>query len=485
MFKFIKKSLDLDLIKMYDIHMDDFDIVVIGGGPGGYVAAIESARLGFNTALIEKDTLGGTCLNRGCIPSKSLLKSAEIADELLNKSKKRGFNFDNLTFDYKKIVQHSKTTVRRLKSGLNTLLSNKDISILEGHAKFKDSNTLEIESSDSTTSLVSAKQIIISTGSTPYFPEDLKPDGELIVDSDYVLNSDTLPNKICIIGGGYIGIEFAYFYSSFGIEVSIVESEESILSSLDSEISIELKKSYEKRGIKIFESSAVKEIINQDSMANIILSNQESDIIENVDKVLVSTGRIPNTSGLNLKSAGVKTDKFGFIKVDNNFRTNIDNIFAIGDVIGGLMLAHKASEEGFLLINEVININKDLSDKPLVVPACIYCQPEISYIGITEDLAKTKKIPYKVGKYPFKANGKSLAGDETLGFCKILADKNDKILGAHIIGKGATEMISEISLIMSNNLSLKSITNTIHPHPTLSEIIFESTHILNKTPRNY
>ena len=486
MFKFIKKSLDLDLIKMYDIHMEVFDVVIIGGGPGGYVAAIEATRLGLKTALIEKDSLGGTCLNRGCIPSKSLLKSAEIADELLNKSKKRGFNFDNLSFDYQKILQNSKTTVRRLKSGLNTLLSNKGINIIEGEASFQDSSTLKIKSKDSKNEIIKAKNIIVSTGSTPFFPKELEPDGKLIIDSDYVLESEELPKKICIVGGGYIGIEFAYFYSSFDVEVLLIESEESILPAIDSEISIELKKSYEKRGIKIFESSFVKEIFKNDSTASIVLSNPESTTtIDKVDKILISTGRIPNTQNLNLESAGVKIDQFGFIKVDENFRTNINNIYAIGDVIGGLMLAHKASEEAFLLINKVIDKGEDLSQKSLIVPACIYCQPEISYVGITEDLAKIKKIPYTLAKYPFRANGKSLASDETLGFCKILIDKEDKIIGAHIIGKGATEMIAEITLVMTNNLTFKALSDTIHPHPTLSEILFETSHILNKTPRNF
>ena len=239
--------------------MDDYEIVIIGGGPGGYVAAIESAKLGFKTALIEKGALGGTCLNRGCIPSKSLLKSAELADELLNKAKQKGFVFENLTFDFNKVVENSKKNVRRLKSGLTSLLSKKEITILDGQASFVDKNTLEIESQKNTQT-IKGGDIIISTGSTPYFPSGLEPDGKLIVDSDYVLNATELPNKICIVGGGYIGIEFAYLYSSFGVEVAIIESEESILSSIDSEISLELKKAFKKRGIKIYESSSIKEL---------------------------------------------------------------------------------------------------------------------------------------------------------------------------------------------------------------------------------
>ena len=304
--------------------MDDYEIVIIGGGPGGYVAAIESAKLGFKTALIEKGALGGTCLNRGCIPSKSLLKSAELADELLNKAKQKGFVFENLTFDFNKVVENSKKNVRRLKSGLTSLLSKKEITILDGQASFVDKNTLEIESQKNTQT-IKGGDIIISTGSTPYFPSGLEPDGKLIVDSDYVLNATELPNKICIVGGGYIGIEFAYLYSSFGVEVAIIESEESILSSIDSEISLELKKAFKKRGIKIYESSSIKELKKGSDNVDIELSNIDSDIIKSVDKVLISTGRIPNTKSLNLDLAGILTDKFGFIKVDKNFKTNIKN----------------------------------------------------------------------------------------------------------------------------------------------------------------
>jgi len=464
--------------------MDNYEIVIIGGGPGGYVAAIESAKLGFKTALIEREALGGTCLNRGCIPSKSLLKSAELADELLNKAKQKGFLFENLTFDFNKVVENSKKNVRRLKSGLTSLLSKKEITILDGQASFTGKDTLEIKSQEVTTT-IKAANIIISTGSTPYFPSGLEPDGRLVVDSDYVLNADELPKKICIVGGGYIGIEFAYLYSSFGVDVSIIESEESILGSIDSEISLELKKAYKKRGIKLYESSSIKELKKNADDVDIKLSNADSDIIESVDKVLVSTGRMPNTKSLNLDLAEISTDKFGFIKVDKNFKTNVKNAYAIGDVIGGSMLAHKASEEGYLLINEVIKEGKDLSDKHLIVPSCIYCQPEISYVGITEDMAKIKKITHDVVKYPFKANGKALASDDVTGFCKLLVGKDKKILGAHIIGKGATEMISEIALVMSNDLTIESITNTIHPHPTLSEIVLESALVLNNSPRNY
>ena len=457
--------------------MYDYDIAIIGAGPGGYVAAIEASRHGLKTALIEKKSLGGTCLNNGCIPSKTLLKSAEIADLLKNKAKKRGFLFENLSFDYELVVENSKKNTKRLKSGLTNLLNKKNIDIFDGEASFINKNEIKILQNNGETE-ISSNNIIISTGSKPFFPKNFRPNGDNIVDSDYVLTSNQLPKKVCILGGGYIGIEFAYLYNSFGVEVSIIESADSILSFLDTDIIDELKKNYTKKGINIYETTSIIEIHQNENEMEISLTNPEGEFKIQTQLLLLSTGRIPNTENLNLKKSGVETDSFGFIKVDGNFRTNIENIFAIGDVIGGSMLAHKASEEGSQVIDGILNQN---ISRDYIVPACIYCQPEIAYVGITEQEAKEKKINYKVSQYPFKANGKSLADDNVNGFCKIITDESDIILGVHIIGKGCTEMISEITLVMQNKLSIDSVINTIHPHPTLSEIFLEaSLNVKNK-----
>ena len=461
--------------------MYDFDIAIIGGGPGGYVAAIEASRKGLKTALIEKKYLGGTCLNNGCIPSKSLLKSAEIADLLRNKAKKRGFTFEKLTYDYSQILENSKKNTKRLKSGLTNLLSNKDITIFDGEASFINKNEISIKNQNKIIK-ISSNNIIISTGSKPFFPDNLKPNNKRIVDSDYVLNSKELPSSICILGGGYIGIEFAYLYNSFGVDVTIVESTDSILGFVDNEIVNELRKNYLKNGIKILESTKINKIDEKDDSINISFSNVNDQIDLNFDLLLLSTGRIPNTDNLELKNTKVKTDNFGFIKVDNKYLTNIDNIYAIGDVIGGSMLAHKASEEGSKVIEGIIN--PDIIKEEFIVPACIYCQPEIAYVGLTEENLIDMKIDYKISKYPFKANGKSLADDNVNGFCKLLSDHNEKILGAHIIGKGCSEMISEITLVMQNKLQLESVVNTVHPHPTLSEIFLEASLNLKDKGRN-
>ncbi len=462
------------------LYMFEYDIAIIGAGPGGYVAAIESSRLGLKTALIEKQSLGGTCLNNGCIPSKSLLKSAEIADLLTNKAKKRGFLFENLAYDYELIIENSKKNTKRLKSGLTSLLNKKDIDIFNGEASFINKNEVEIKQANDTIK-ISSENIVISTGSKPFFPNNLAPDGVNIVDSDFVLTSKELPEKICILGGGYIGIEFAYLYNSFNVDVTIIESANSILGFLDTEIVEELKKSYTKKGIKIHESTTISKIKKSEKNLKINVTNSEGEFEIDTQLLLLSTGRIPNTDNLNLSKCAVKKDKFGFIKVNNSYQTNIENIFAIGDVIGGSMLAHKASEEGSQVINQIQK--KSINDN-FIVPACIYCQPEIAYVGITEETAVEKKIDYKVSKYPFKANGKSLADDNVNGFCKIITDKDDTILGAHIIGKGCTEMISEITLVMQNKLSIESVINTIHPHPTLSEIFLEASLNVKNKGRN-
>ncbi len=276
------------------LYMYDYDVAIIGGGPGGYVAAIEASRHGLKTALIEKESLGGTCLNNGCIPSKSLLKSAEIADLLSNKAKKRGFIFENLSYDYELIVNNSKKNTKRLKSGLTSLLSKKNIDIFHGLASFKSSNELNINE-DGKQINITCDKIIISTGSKPFFPKNLKPNGKRIIDSDFVLNSKSLPESICIIGGGYIGIEFAYLYSSFGVEVTIIESSESILGFVDNEIVDELRKNFTKRGITIYESTKVEIIKETSREIRVSLLNSDNELEIDFDLVLISTGRMPNT----------------------------------------------------------------------------------------------------------------------------------------------------------------------------------------------
>ena len=447
----------------------DYEICIIGGGPSGYVAAIEAKRRGLTVAIIDQNELGGTCLNNGCIPSKSLLKAAEFYQDLSNNVEKKGFSFQNLSFDYELIVSNSKKNIKRLKSGLENLIKKKEIAVVYGNAKFIDSNSIQVINNNKDI-IINSKNFIIATGSKPYYPDGFNKDGKRIIDSDDILNESNLPNSICIIGGGYIGLEFAYLYNTFGVDVTILESQNSIISNTDTEIVSLLKKDFLKQGIKIYEDILIKNVIKNSNY--VMLEVEGGSLNKNnlkFDKILISTGRIPNTSELSLDLINVEMDTNGYIKT-KNFQTSVKNIYAIGDTIMGPMLAHKASDDGFKVLKSIFNEN---STETSPIPSCIYCQPEIASIGYTEDYLKKENIKYKKSSFPFKANGKALAQNQVQGLCKILVNQEGKILGAHIIGKGATEMISEISLAMTNNLTIDKIAKTIHPHPTLSEIIHE------------
>jgi len=445
----------------------DYEICIIGGGPSGYVAAIEAKRRGLSVVIIDQNELGGTCLNNGCIPSKSLLKAAEFYQDLSNNPEKKGFSFQNLSFDYELILNNSKKNIKRLKSGLENLIKKKEITVIYGSAKFINSNSIQIINEDKKT-IINSKNFIIATGSKPYYPKGFDKDGNTIIDSDDLLKESSLPNSICIIGGGYIGLEFAYLYNTFGVDVTVLENQKSIISNMDTEIVSLLKKDFIKYGIKIYEDTFIKNILKNSNSVTIEIEGENKKNLE-FDKILISTGRVPNTSNLNLDFLKLEMNTKGYIKT-KDFQTSIKNIYAIGDTILGPMLAHKASDDGFEVIKSILN--EDLSQHS-PIPSCIYCQPEIASIGYTEDHLKQENIKYKKSSFPFKANGKALAQNQVQGLCKILINYEGKILGAHIIGKGATEMISEISLAMANNLTIDKIAKTIHPHPTLSEIIHE------------
>jgi len=450
--------------KLLNYQMNNFDVCIIGGGPGGYTAAIEAERKGLRVLLVEKKSLGGTCLNLGCIPTKSLLKSAELYSDIL-KNQNKLFNISNLSINFDEIIKNSQKNIRRLLSGLEYLINNKKITYINGNAKFKDKKTIKVLYNKKE-EIYNSDIFIISTGSIPKNPKNIMPDNNIIYDSDGILQLSNLPKSILIVGGGYIGIEFAFFFNSLGSEVTIVEDQKSILSVMDTEIINELKKNFKGKGIKIEENSKVS--INKKNENHIDVNINNSKFF--YEKILVATGRQPLTEGLDIESLDIKLNNKNFIITDSNYKTNIENIFAIGDVTEGPMLAHRASFDGFRIID---NIYGDKINTKISVPSCVYCQPEIATIGSTEDSLLENQINFKKAITPFKSNGKSIAQGENRGFCKIMVDKEFKILGAHIIGKGATEMISELNILMSNDLSIESIINTVYPHPTLSEIIYE------------
>ena len=450
--------------KLLNYQMNNFDVCIIGGGPGGYTAAIEAERRGLKVLLIEKKTLGGTCLNLGCIPTKSLLKSAELYSDIL-KNQNKLFNISNLSINFEEIIKNSQKNIKRLLSGLEYLINNKKITYINGNAKFKGQRTVGVLR-DNTEEIYNSDIFIISTGSIPKNPKEIIPDNKIIYDSDGILQLSNLPKNILIVGGGYIGVEFAFFFSSLGSKVTIVEDQKSLLSAMDTEIINELKKNFKAKGIKIEENSKVN--INKINKTNAEVSINNDQFI--YEKILVATGRQPLTKGMNIELLDIKINNKGFIVTDIKYKTNIENIFAIGDVIEGPMLAHRASFDGFRIMDYIYD---DRKNNRISVPSCIYCQPEIASIGSTEDSLLKNQINFKKAITPFKSNGKSIAQGENRGFCKIMVDQNLKILGAHIIGRGATEMISGLNILMSNNLSIESVINTVYPHPTLSEIIYE------------
>jgi len=448
--------------------MKRYDLVVIGGGPGGYVAAIRAAQLNKKVALVESSHLGGICLNWGCIPTKSLLKNAEVF-ELIKNSKKYGIEIKDYSVDWKKVIKRSRDIANRMGKGIQFLMKKNKIDVINGFGKIIDNKTIEV-SNESSKEKIKTDFIIISTGASPnYFP-GMEPDGKNIITYKDALVIDKPPKHIVIIGAGAIGIEFAYFFNTFGSEVTIVEAQPHILPNEDIEISKELERIFKSKKINIKTGVKVDNIISKGKITTVNL--EDSKI--NCDKVLVAVGVKANSSNLGLKSNNIKTNK-GWIVTNEFMQTNIDNIFAIGDVAGAPWLAHVASSEAITAVEYICKH----SSKPMKydnIPGCTYCHPEVASVGLTEKDAIDKGFKIKVGKFPLRALGKAVAIGQTDGFVKIIFDeKYGELLGCHIIGANATDLISEISLARDLETTYNEILYSIHPHPTLSEAIMEAT----------
>ena len=448
--------------------MKKYDLIVIGGGPGGYVAAIRAAQLNKKVALVESSHLGGICLNWGCIPTKALLKNAEVF-ELIKDSKKYGIDIKDYSVNWGKVIKRSRDIANRMGKGIQFLMKKNKIDVINGFGKIIDNKTIEV-SNESSKEKFSTEFIIISTGASPnYFP-GMEPDGKNIITYKDALVIDKPPKHIVIIGAGAIGIEFAYFFNTFGSEVTIVEAQPNILPNEDIDISKELQRIFKSKKINIKTGVKVKNISNKGKA--IIVNLEDSKI--SCDKVLVAVGVKANLSNLGLKNNNVKTDK-GWISTNEFMQTNIDNIFAIGDVAGPPWLAHVASAEAITAVEYICNH----SPKPMKydnIPGCTYCHPEVASVGLTEKDAIDKGFKIKVGKFPLRALGKAVAIGQTDGFVKIIFDeKYGELLGCHIIGANATDLISEISLARDLETTYNEILNSIHPHPTLSEAIMEAT----------
>ncbi|WP_425445945.1 dihydrolipoyl dehydrogenase [Dethiothermospora halolimnae] len=444
------------------------DIVIIGGGPGGYVAAIKAAQLGNKVTLVESDRIGGTCLNWGCIPTKALYKNAEIIKTLKNIDQ-FGISIEGFKIDMEKIHKRKDDVVGKLVNGIEQVLSSYDIETIDGIGSLKDRNRVLVRLNNGEEREISTKNIIIATGSKPSVPPIKGVDLDGVHTSDYFINSREIPKRLAIVGGGVIGLEFANIYNELGSTVTILGSE--IIKNVDKDISKRMASYLKRNKIKLALKTRAKEIRKEDGELIVVGDKKGKEITTKADSVLLAVGRKPVLEGLNLDNVGVEYDKYG-IKVDDHFRTNIDNIYAIGDVIGGVMLAHVASHEGIIAVEKIMGIEKDIDHD--IVPACIFVSPEIAQVGLTEEKAKEKGIDYKKSKFMIGANGKALAMGETQGMVKVLSKGEDNtIIGVHIMGPHASSLIHEGALAVYNKLNVKDIEHTIHAHPTLSESFFE------------
>jgi dihydrolipoamide dehydrogenase len=455
--------------------MDSFDVVVIGSGPGGYVSAIRCAQLGMKTAIIEKySTMGGTCLNVGCIPSKALLDSSHHFEEASKNFSNHGININGeISLDFSKMISRKNDVVTQTTKGIEFLMKKNNIKVYNGFGSFVDKNKVKIKSSDKEI-VIESKNIIIATGSKPASLPFIKLDKERVITSTEALNLKEIPKHLIIIGGGVIGLELGQVYKRLGAEVSIVEYMDKIIPTMDSGLSKELTKVFKKQKLKIHTSHKVTSVERVNDNVRVMAEDKNGKLIEfNGDYCLLSVGRSAYTDGLNLESIGLKTNDKGQIQVNDKLQTKHSNIYAIGDVVKGAMLAHKAEEEG-VLVAEIISGQKPHIDYNLI-PGVVYTWPEVASVGKTEDYLKKNNIEYKVGQFPMRALGRSRASSDLDGFVKILADKNtDEIIGVHMIGARCADLISEAVIAMEYRASAEDIARISHAHPTYSEAIKEA-----------
>lgn len=451
---------------------ENFDVVVIGAGPAGYVAAIRASQLKQKVAIVDKQWMGGVCLNIGCIPSKSLLKNAEVAHTLRERGKDFGFSFDNLKLDYSVAFKRSRSNSERLVKGIGFLMKKNNITVFMGSATFKSKDTLAVAGSDGKNTELKAKNIIIATGASAATLPNVKIDGKQIVTYAEAIMQDWLPKSVVIVGAGAIGVEFATIWNSYGVDVTIVELLPRVLPREDEEISKELTKELTKTGIKIKTGVKFESIIASGKTVKVKLPDETLE----VEQALIATSFSPNSKGLGLEAAGVKVSDRGFIEINEKMQTNVPNIWAIGDVTGKLMLAHVGSAMGIICAehiggHETVTLDYDM------MPRATYCHPQVASFGYTEAQAKEKGFNIKVGRFPFQANGKALGLGDYAGFVKIVMDeKYGEILGAHMIGPEVTELLPELTLARMMELTPHEIARNVHAHPTLSETLMEAAH---------
>jgi len=451
----------------------DYDVLIIGSGPGGYVTAIRAAQLGMKVAVVEKENVGGVCLNWGCIPTKSLLKSAQ-AYEYAKHAADYGVKIDgDVTPDFKAMVKRSRDVAGGMSNGVQFLFKKNKVETINGFGKLAGKNTVEVTDSKDKKKEYTAKHIILATGARSRELPNLKQDGKKIIGYREALSLDKLPESMVVVGSGAIGSEFAWFYHSIGVKVTLVEFMPTLVPNEDEEVAKQLERSFKKGKMKVMTSSTVEKVDTSGKKSKVTIKTKKGEETVEADIVLSAVGITPNTENIGLEDAGVETEK-GRVKVDEFYRTNVEGVYAIGDILAGPALAHVASAEGITCVEKIAGLDPDPIDYKNI-PGCTYTNPEVSSVGLTEKQAKEEGYEVKVGKFPYSASGKASAAGQKEGFVKLVFDaKYGELLGAHMIGGNVTEMIAELVVAKKLEITGHELIKTIHPHPTMSEAIMEA-----------
>jgi len=469
---FNEKETETEIKKQLQKNRES-QITIIGGGPGGYVAALKAAKMGTDVTLVEKEKLGGTCLNWGCIPTKALVRSAEIYNNFKNAAK-FGCRAENIDFKWDEIISRKNKIVSQLTNGIKSLLKKHKVEVITGRAEIVDKNTVLVVK-DEKELIINTTNIILATGSKPIeLPIVAEAADKHVLYSKKALDLEQLPQKMAIIGGGVIGLEFAFIFSRLDVEVTVIEYLEEVLSFLDSDVIREITEAAAEAGIKIYTGAEAKSVVataDNQALVEFKVFGQKKYIT--ADKVLMAVGRQADLGGLDLEKTGIMLDDTGGIKVNKKMQTTVDNIYAIGDCTGKTQLAHAASHQGIIAVKNILDEKAEMNYN--VIPTAVFTAPEIAAVGLTEKEAANKDFDIKIGKFPVMANGKALTLGETRGFVKIISDaETDSVLGGTIIGPHATDLIAEITLAVNNNLTTEAIIDTIHAHPTSAESIYEA-----------
>lgn len=459
----------------YNLSMAQYDLVVIGSGPGGYIAAIRAAQLGMKVAVVERDKAGGVCANWGCIPSKALIKCADVYTTLRHAAD-YGIDVEGLGVDFQKVVKRSRKAATLLSKGVEYLFKKNGVDFVAGTASFLAPGRLAVQAATHTRE-IEASNVLIATGTSPLTLPGLPVDGKGVITSDEALILKRVPESMVVVGGGAVGVEFAYVFAAFGCDVTIVEMAPHLLPHMDAEVARELERAFKSMGIGVYTSSRFKSHETRDGLQVVHVEDTgrrgEEHVLE-AEVVLVAVGRKALIEPLAPGAVGLEVDDRGFIKVDDAYRTTAEGVYAIGDVIGPPLLAHKASEEGVRVVEMLAGEEGQPVDYDNI-PSCIYCQPEVASVGLTEEQCRERGLSYSVGRFPFRANGKAIATGDARGFVKIITNNDTgEIVGAHIIGRGAAEMISEVALAKTLESTPFEMGITPHPHPTFSEALREA-----------